>query len=208
MPRNETKAKRDVGKRNSSTKSIHQRPRSRFFALLFVVVVVSNLLRPLTPRRITHRNDPPRNGETERERERDFDKVCSGDKTSTLDVYLRFKLSAGRPPPISRNPCVTPDSFFLEGVRVYLAFSAHLFLSFPFFLFLLLFIADDSTKSRGARARVESRRLDAGTRSSYFQLRGTTLVLVPPLFIMNGGLLLLLLLLPPSAFLSANSQKA
>lgn len=69
MPRNETKAKRDVGKRNSSTKSIHQRPRSRSFALLFVVVVVSNLLRPLTPRRITHRNDPPRNGETERERE-------------------------------------------------------------------------------------------------------------------------------------------
>lgn len=156
MPRNETKAKRDVGKRNSSTKSIHQRPRSRSFALLFVVVVVSNLLRPLTPRRITHRNDPPRNRETERER--DFDKVCSGDKTSTLDVYLRFKLSAGRPPPISRNPCVTPDSFFLEGVRVYLAFSAHLFLSFPFFLFLLLFIADDSTKSRGARAsnRVDS----------------------------------------------------
>ena len=158
MPRNETKAKRDVGKRNSSTKSIHQRPRSRSFALLFVVVVVvSNLLRPLTPRRITHRNDPPRNGETERERETSI-RSARGIKRAPSTFTYDLNCLPGDPPPISRNPCVTPDSFFLEGVRVYLAFSAHLFLSFPFFLFLLLFIADDSTKSRGARAsnRVDS----------------------------------------------------
>ena len=34
MLQNETKAKRDVGKRNSSTKSIHERPRSRFALLV------------------------------------------------------------------------------------------------------------------------------------------------------------------------------
>lgn len=46
---------------------------------------------------------------------------------------------------------------------------------------------------RKVEARARARRLDGGTRSSYFQLGGTTPVLVPPLFIMNGGILLLLL---------------
>lgn len=154
MPRNETKAKRDVGKRNSSTKSIHQRPRSRSFALLFVVVVVSNLLRPLTPRRITHRNDPPRNRETERER--DFDKVCSGDKTSTLDVYLRFKLSAGRPPRFHGILALHRIPFSLRGfVCTWLFPRTSSFLSL--FFFSSCFSSPMTRRKVEARARASNR---------------------------------------------------
>lgn len=202
MPRNETKAKRDVGKRNSSTKSIHQRPRSRSFALLFVVVVVSNLLRPLTPRRITHRNDPPRNGETERERETSI-RSARGIKRAPSTFTYDLNCLPGDPPRFHGILALHRIPFSLRGFVC-----TWLFPRTSSFLSLFFFSSCFSSPMTRRKVEARARRLDAGTRSSYFQLRGTTLVLVPPLFIMNGGLLLLLLLLPPSAFLSANSQKA
>lgn len=81
MLQNETKAKRDVGKRNSSTKSIHERPKSFRSRLESSPSCTS----PRTPTREEE--------SSLRRKRRDFDKVA-GDKTSPLDVYLRFKLSA------------------------------------------------------------------------------------------------------------------
>ena len=158
MLQNETKAKRDVGKRNSSTKSIHERPRSRFALLVSESSPPLSLTLSLSP--LHESTNTESVGFTER-KSRPLFRRKSAETTSIrsppVDVYLRFKLSLGS----SASSLDFTESLRYTGFLFPRLLACKLFLSpsprslssplldarsVPARLVFLLFIGDDSTK--------------------------------------------------------------